>query len=187
FTIKHYCCYAAGTRLSKKVQPNSGALVTTDYINGFDYKDGVLQTFPQPEGYVENKLISNGGRPFFKFVYHYIYKDHLGNTRLVYTDLDDNGTINPATEIVEENNYYPFGLKHKGYNQLPGNGYKYKFQSQERQDELDLNWDAFRFRNYDYAIGRFMNVDPLSDKYPYQSHYNFSENRVIDGRELEGL
>ena len=36
-------------------------------------------------------------------------------------------------------------------------------------------------------IGRFFNVDPLSERYEYQSHYNFSENRVIDGFELEGL
>ncbi|MBE4948324.1 hypothetical protein [Chryseobacterium culicis] len=34
---------------------------------------------------------------------------------------------------------------------------------------------------------RFFNIDPLSEKYAYQSHYNFSENRVIDARELEGL
>jgi hypothetical protein len=37
------------------------------------------------------------------------------------------------------------------------------------------------------VIGRFMSIDPLAEKYAYQSHYNFSENRVIDGRELEGL
>ncbi|GAE66934.1 AHH domain-containing protein [Chryseobacterium indologenes] len=36
-------------------------------------------------------------------------------------------------------------------------------------------------------MARFFNVDPLSEKYAYQSHYNFSENRVVDGRELEGL
>lgn len=36
-------------------------------------------------------------------------------------------------------------------------------------------------------MGRFFNVDPLSEKYNYQSHYNFSENRVINARELEGL
>ncbi|MGV0752010.1 hypothetical protein [Empedobacter brevis] len=36
-------------------------------------------------------------------------------------------------------------------------------------------------------IGRFFNVDPLSEKYAYQSHYSFSENRVVDARELEGL
>lgn len=36
-------------------------------------------------------------------------------------------------------------------------------------------------------VGRFFNIDPLSEKYPYNGTYNFSENRVIDGRELEGL
>lgn len=65
--------------------------------------------------------------------------------------------------------------------------YQYKFQKQELQDELGLNWYSFKWRNYDPAIGRFMNIDPLSEKYAYQSHYNFSENRVIDGFELEGL
>lgn len=65
--------------------------------------------------------------------------------------------------------------------------YKYKFQGQERQDELGLNWDSFKWRNYDYAIGRFMSIDPLAEKYSYQSPYNFCENRVIEARELEGL
>ena len=65
--------------------------------------------------------------------------------------------------------------------------FKYLYQEQERQDELGLNWDSFKYRNYDYAIGRFMSVDPLAEKYAYNGVYNFSENRVIDGRELEGL
>jgi hypothetical protein len=50
-----------------------------------------------------------------------------------------------------------------------------------------LNWDSFKWRNYDYAIGRFMCIDPLAEKYTYNSPYAFAENRVIDGRELEGL
>jgi RHS repeat-associated protein len=65
--------------------------------------------------------------------------------------------------------------------------YDVKFQGQKRQEEFGLNWDSFKWRNYDYSIGRFMNIDPLSEKYSYQSHYNFSENRVVDGVELEGL
>lgn len=32
-----------------------------------------------------------------------------------------------------------------------------------------------------------MSIDPLADKYAYQSPYNFSENFVINSRELEGL
>jgi len=40
---------------------------------------------------------------------------------------------------------------------------------------------------HDPRIGRFFAVDPLTDKYPHNSPYAFSENRVIDGLELEGL
>ena len=36
-------------------------------------------------------------------------------------------------------------------------------------------------------LGRFFNTDPLADKYVYNSVYAFSENRVTDGIELEGL
>ena len=139
--------------------------------------------------------------------------------------------VNPSTGIVkkmEENNYYPFGLKHGSYNTeeivivplpqpghepgrfgkfmmqkidpvMPGeielpslntqlySGYNYKFQGQERQDELGLNWVSFKWRNYDYAIGRFMCIDPLTEEYSDWSPYVFSGNRVIDCRELEGL
>ncbi len=40
---------------------------------------------------------------------------------------------------------------------------------------------------YDPRLGRFFAVDPLASKYPYNSTYAFSENRVIDAIELEGL
>jgi RHS repeat-associated protein len=59
------------------------------------------------------------------------------------------------------------------------NPFKYKYQGQERQDELGLNWDSFKWRNYDYAIGRFMSIDPLSEKYSYQSHYNFQRIELL--------
>ncbi len=40
---------------------------------------------------------------------------------------------------------------------------------------------------HDPRIGRFFAVDPLAPKYPHNSPYAFSENRLIDGVELEGL
>jgi len=40
---------------------------------------------------------------------------------------------------------------------------------------------------HDPRIGRFFAVDPLAPKYPHNSPYAFSENRVIDMVELEGL
>ena len=64
---------------------------------------------------------------------------------------------------------------------------KFGFQGQELQEELGLNWSSFRWRNADPAIGRFFNIDPLAENFYYNSPYNFSENRVIDAIELEGL
>jgi LysM repeat protein len=40
---------------------------------------------------------------------------------------------------------------------------------------------------HDPRIGRFFARDPLAPKYPHNSPYAFSENRVIDAVELEGL
>ncbi|WP_163409893.1 DUF6443 domain-containing protein [Flavobacterium ajazii] len=98
--------------------------------------------------------------------------------------------VNPNNEIIEENNYYPFGMKHKDNNVVTSTNnpaLKYKYQGQERQDELGLNWDSFKWRNYDYAIGRFMCIDPLAEQYAYNSPYAFQENKLGLGRELEGL
>ena len=45
---------------------------------------------------------------------------------------------------------------------------------------------AFEYRMHDTRIGRFWSVDPLAGKFPWNSVYAFAENRVVDGRELEG-
>ncbi|MFN7015057.1 MAG: RHS repeat-associated core domain-containing protein, partial [Bacteroidia bacterium] len=179
---------------------------------GFQYKDSHLQFFPHAEGYVNAsviELICMTCRPAaitYTTSYDYVfnYTDHLGNIRLSYTVDPVYGDL----KVLEENHYYPFGLKHTNYNSdvllysknsigtktlkvmppvVVEPSYNYKFQEQERQDELGLNWDSFKWRNYDYAIGRFMNIDPLAEEYAYQSPYNFAENRVINSRELEGL
>ena len=67
--------------------------------------------------------------------------------------------------------------------------YRYGFQGQEMDDEIkgEGNSVNFKFRMHDPRLGRFFAVDPLDWKYPWNSPYAFSENRVIDGIELEGL
>src|SRR5690554_153437 len=58
------------------------------------YRKPNQQTFTHAEGYVKKDGTN--------YIYHYIYRDHLGNNRLVYADLDGNGIIDPATEIIDE-------------------------------------------------------------------------------------
>ncbi|CAM1356395.1 DUF6443 domain-containing protein [Tenacibaculum halocynthiae] len=179
-----YTYDASGSKLRKTV---SG--ITTDYAGNHIYKNGALEFFNHSEGYVK-PVISSGSTAISSFEYVYQYKDHLGNVRLSYTDNNKDGVITASSEIIEESNYYPFGLKHKGYNNITnslGNstaqkymfnqgtssknfqGKKGKSFKVERQEELGLKLDMTKFRMYDYALGRFTSIDPLADANPQES------------------
>lgn len=145
----NYIYDATGVKLRKTVDNTGESSVTiTDYAGNYVYEgpsgNTQLQFFSQPEGYIK---VDND-----QYGYVYQYKDHLGNIRLSFTD----DPSNPGTPtIVEENNYYPFGLKHKGYNSggdsSLGNdaAQRWKFGGKEYQQDMDLNWYDVTARNYD--------------------------------------
>ncbi len=172
-----YIYDATGTKLQKTV----GSSVT-EYADNYIYENGNLQFFSQPEGY-----ITPNGKGGYDYVYN--YTDHLGNIRLSYTDADGNGSIDPANEIVEENNYYPFGLQHKGYNNsINGVENNYMtYNGKELNESLGLDWLDFGARNYDASIGRWMNIDPLADKMRNNSPYNYAFNNPILFIDEDGL
>jgi RHS repeat-associated protein len=66
--------------------------------------------------------------------------------------------------------------------------YCFGFQGQEGDDEVNGEGNSieFKYRIHDPRLGRFLSIDPLEAEYPWNSPYAFSENRVIDGIELEG-
>ncbi len=172
----NYTYDASGVKL-RKVVTDGATVTTTDYLGGFQYVNNSLQFFPTAEGYVN----VTGGTTF-NYVYN--YTDHLGNVRLSYQK-EANGTL----KVLEENNYYPFGLKHKGYNNtnLANTNYKYKYNGKELQEELGLNWTAMDFRNYDASIGRFMSQDGLAEVMPDWTPYRFSFNNPIYFSDPTGL
>lgn len=84
--------------------------------------------------------------------------------------------------------YYPFGLKHKGYNNVVnGVHHPYGYNGKEHQDELGLGWIDLGARNMDPAIGRFINIDPLADIVNYQSPYVMADNNPIYYVDIHGL
>lgn len=118
--------------------------------------------------------------------YVYIYLSNEEGTPLeVY--FDDFKVEHVRGNIVQVDDYYPFGLTFNSFQRGNSVDQKFKFQGQEHIDALDLGWDSFKWRNHQSDIGRFFNIDPLADKYVYNSPYAFSENKVIAHRELEGL
>ena len=92
--------------------------------------------------------------------------------------------VNTGNEIVEENSYYPFGLKH-GNNvlNLGNNGnagaQKYKYNGKEYQDELGLNLYDYGARNYMADIGRWGNMDAKSENFSFISPYTYVANNPM--------
>ncbi|MFC4380296.1 DUF6443 domain-containing protein, partial [Chryseobacterium bernardetii] len=195
-SISSYLYRTDGTKLKKLYsyykrdsQGNTSlAQTVTDYLDGFQY---VLNTTgvgcldcPPPLPDLQFVPTSEGYYDFVKNKYIYNYVDHLGNVRMSY----EKGTT--GTQVIEESNYYPFGLKHEGYNTSVGNPlYNYKYNGKELQKETGM-YD-YGARMYMPDIGRWGIVDPLAEKMTRHSPYNYAFNNPIrfidpDGREGKG-
>jgi RHS repeat-associated protein len=90
-----------------------------------------------------------------------------------------------SPHVTSLTDYYPFGSGMAG--RTVTEGYRYGFQGQETDAEYFNGAVSFKYRVHDARLGRFLSIDPLAPDYPWNSTYAFSENRVVDSRELEGL
>ncbi|WP_420386236.1 pre-toxin TG domain-containing protein [Roseivirga sp.] len=121
------------------------------------------------------------------FIYVYVSNESNNNAPVYFDDL---WITHTKGEIIQEDHYYPFGMNIQALSTSAPlskvNDFN-TFQGQERTSDFDLDWVQFKWRNHDPSIGRFFNIDPLATDYTHNSPYAFSENRVINGVELEGL
>lgn len=85
-----------------------------------------------------------------------------------------------------QNNYYPFGLKHEGYNGINSAtpSYKYKYNGKEFQETGMYDYGA---RFYMPDIGRWGVVDPLAEKFFDYSGYNYVLNNPIKFIDKDGM
>ena len=118
------------------------------------------------------------------YIYIYISNE---NPTAVEVYFDDFKVIHTKSPVVGMEDYYPFGLTYNAYSRENSVDQKFKFQGQEHIDGLNLDWVSFKWRNHMPDIGRFFNVDPLAESFYYNSPYAFSENKVTNHIELEGL
>ncbi len=113
------------------------------------------------------------------FEYQYFLKDHLGSTRVV---------LNQSKQIVQQNSYYPFGMLISG---VPStNAYthnKYFYNGKELQDDFSLDWYDYGARFYDPELGRFHTIDPLAEKYSFQSPFVYGANNPIRYIDFMGM
>jgi len=103
------------------------------YHDGIEYYDGKIQAVYHPEGRFVFERWEDGS---LKRTYHeYMIRDHLGNIRVRFADLNGDKKINILNqgpgqdkEILGSYHYYPYGLKMEGIfhkQDLLNNSYQY--------------------------------------------------------------
>jgi len=126
---------------------------------------------------------------------YYSASEHRSNVLTVYSDLkiplSSNGTIVDGYQVAIVNiaDYSGFGVELDGRTIKNGN-YRRSLQGQEADDEIlgEGNFISFKYRNYDPRIGRLgWRVDPLAEKFPDLTPYQYASNSPIEKREIEGL
>jgi RHS repeat-associated protein len=165
--------------------------VKTDYVNGIEYKDDALESVYHSEGRVIRRQEQTSEGSGIVYIHEYSIKDHLGNSRIMFSDLNEDGKLTIGgedSEILQEAHYYPFGMNMEG-NWVPQVGVKnkYLYNGKELNEDFGLDWLDYGFRWYDPSIGRFTGVDPISDQFAWVSTYNYAENEPIAHIDLWGL
>ncbi|OQP38761.1 hypothetical protein A4H97_18765 [Niastella yeongjuensis] len=154
------------------------------YVNGnFDRVGGA--------GTLKNHLLSN--IPVTRNGYLYVYVSNESPVKVFFDNLQ---VIHTKGPLLEETHYYPFGLTMAGISSkaLKAQYYENKrgfngneLQNKEFSDGSGLETYDFNARMYDPQIGRFFQIDPLSDLSVSLSQYNFSSNSPINRNDPSGL
>lgn len=142
-------------------QPNK--TLTRDYVKNYVYENGLVKRILTENGYFES------GK------YYFYYKDHLGNNAVI---ADQNANI------VQYQYYYPFGMPENDIESW-GN-HPYRFGGKEFDTMHGLNLYDFHARQYDPALGRFMSIDPLAEKYYSISPYSYCMNNPVKFIDTDG-
>jgi len=161
-TMAEYSYLSDGTKC--------GVVDTT--TNGYDYLGSLIYNRSGSVRTLESAAFGGG-----RFVntnntilpYYYI-TDHLGSTRVI---TDNSGNV------VERNDYYPFGGKHanSSYAQLTTN--KQKFNGKELQTTGNTGFLDYGWRMYDDVIGRWGVVDPHAENYYSWSTHHYAANNPL--------
>ncbi len=139
---------------------------TIDSTGSFVFTDNELAFIITPEG---RAIPDSSGN----FTYQYYLKDHLGNTRVTYTQ---------KGEVLQDNNYYPFGMSTGEATNYFANAClenKYLYNGKELDDDLGVGWYDYGARFYDPQLGRWHALDNLADKYFHLSPYSYVANNPI--------
>ncbi|MEO0553344.1 MAG: DUF6443 domain-containing protein, partial [Bacteroidota bacterium] len=114
----------------------------------------------------------------------YVYLTNESNAEVYFDDLEITVT---ESLVVQNTNYYPFGLHHSSswtrVNDLKNN---FLFNAGSELNEQTKNYET-PFRQYDPALGRFTGIDALASSFSSWTPYQFAYNDPIAFNDPTGL
>ncbi len=85
--------------------------------------------------------------------------------------------------VVQEDHYYPFGMRLSGMSGRNGQENKFLYNGKEHEEDFDLNWYHYGVRYYDPQLGRWHAVDPADE---FFSPYVYCHNDPINFLDPDG-
>ncbi|HWJ29432.1 MAG TPA: RHS repeat-associated core domain-containing protein, partial [Flavisolibacter sp.] len=157
----------------------------------FNYVDGNFSSVNPAGGYKDHTDLMN--IPVNKNGYLYVYCSNESPMAVYFDNLQ---VVHTRGQILEETHYYPFGLTMQGISSSavafgnPGNKFKYNGKEEQRKEFSDgsgLEWLDYGARMYDNQLGRWMTMDPLSEKYFSMTPFNYVLNNPIGFIDYDGM
>ena len=120
--------------------------------------------------------------------------NHLGNVITTISDKKLPHVINGENnfdfyqpELLSVVDYYAFGVTMPGRT-FNSTNYRYGFNGKEKDDEVKGSGNSLDFgeRIQDPRILRFLSLDPLRKKFPWESNYSFADNNPILYVDVDG-
>ncbi len=118
--------------------------------------------------------------------YVYIYFSNE-NGDLVEVFFDDFEVEHVHGEVVQMDDYYPFGVVFNSYSSENAKPQNYKSNGKELQEELSIGWYDYQARQYDPFTGRWTTVDPLSEVSRRWSPYVYCYDNPIRFIDPDGM
>ncbi|UTW66280.1 hypothetical protein KFE94_16760 [bacterium SCSIO 12643] len=130
----------------------------------------------------------------------YNFNSSTTNTVIDNTSVPSNGTLvggvtrvlpsgveGYMAEVISAADYYAFGSLMPMRN-ASTDDYRYGFNGMEKDDEVKGtgNSIAYEARIYDPRLGKFLSVDPWTDKYSWQTPYAYHRNSPIKSVDWKG-